>query len=102
MMKIKKNDNVKVISGNYKGKTGRIIKVLSDKNRAFVEGVNIVKKHVRPNQQNPQGGIVEKELSMDLSHLMLLYKGNPTKVGFKTLKNGKKIRVNKTNGDSID
>ena len=102
MMKIKKNDNVQVISGNHKGKTGRIIKVLNSKNRAIVEGINKVKKHVRPNQENPQGGIIEKEMSLHLSNLMLLYKGKPVKVGFKVLKDGKKIRINRTNGDSID
>ncbi len=102
MYRIKKNDNVKVIAGNYKGKTGRVVKLLLDKNRAFVEGINVAKKHMRPNQENPQGGIVEKELSINLSNLMLVYKGKEIKVGFKVLKDGKKVRINRKNGDQID
>ena len=102
MMRIKKNDNVTVISGNYKGKTGRVIKIDKIKNRAIVEGVNKVKKHTKPNQSNPQGGIIEKELSINMSNLMVLHKGSPVKIGFKISKNGKKIRINRKNGDSID
>ena len=101
-MRIKKNDNVQIISGNHRGKTGRVIKVMLSKNRAIVEGVNIAKKHIRPNQDNPQGGIVDKELSIHLSNLMLLYKGKPTKVAFEISKNGKKVRVNKDNRNLID
>jgi len=74
MNKIKKEDTVMVISGSYKGETGRVIKVLTSKNRAIVEGVNKAKKHIRPTQDNPQGGIVEKELSIHLSNLGLITK----------------------------
>ena len=102
MFRLKKNDNVKVIAGNYKGKTGRVVKLLHDKNRAFVEGINLAKKHMRPSQENPQGGIVEKELSINISNLMLLHKGKPVKVGYKLLKDGKKVRINRKNGDQID
>ena len=102
MMKIKKNDNVKIISGIYKGESGRIIKILSSKNRAIVEGVNKVKKHTRPTQDNPQGGIIEKEMPINISNLMLIHKGNPIKVGFKVLKDGKKVRVNKNKNEVID
>ena len=102
MNKIKKDDNVKVISGNYKGQSGRVIKVINLKNRVIVEGINKVKKHTRPNQQNPQGGIVEKELSIHVSNVMFLHKSKPVKVGFKVLKNGNKNRVNKKSGVSID
>ena len=70
MNRIKKNDSVKIIAGNYKGKTGRVVKLVHDKNRAFVEGINVAKKHMRPSQENPQGGIVEKELSINMSKLM--------------------------------
>ena len=101
MNRIKKGDTVKVISGNYKGQSGRIIKMVHSKNRAIVEGLNKAKKHIRPSQENPQGGIVEKELSINLSNLMLLYKNKPVKVGFKIDKN-KKVRFNKANGDIID
>ena len=102
MIKIKRNDDVKVISGNYNGETGRVIKILRSKNRVIVEGINKVKKHVRPTQDNPQGGIIEKEMSIHVSNLMLVHKGKPVKVGFKTLKDGKKVRINKKNGDQID
>ena len=102
MMRIKKNDSVKVISGNNRGKTGRIIKIMSCKTKVIVEGINVVKKHARPTQENPQGGIIEKELPIHISNLILLVKGKAAKVGFKFLKDGKKIRINKLNGDAID
>ena len=93
---------VQVISGNYKGKSGRVLQILKEKNRVLVEGINLAKKHMRPNQENQQGGIIEKELSINISNVMLLKKGKPVKVGFKVLKDGKKIRVNRKNGDLID
>ena len=102
MLRLKKNDNVKVIAGNYKGKTGRVVKLLHDKNRAFVEGINLAKKHMRPSQENPQGGIVEKELSIHLSNLALVYKGKSIKVGYKLNDDGKKNRINKLDGNVID
>tara|TARA_Y100000590_G_C15067099_1_gene768630 strand:+ start:227 stop:538 length:312 start_codon:yes stop_codon:yes gene_type:complete len=103
MNRIKREDTVKVISGSYKGQTGRVIKILLGKNRALVEGINKAKKHMRPSQENPQGGIIEKELSIHLSNLALVHKGKVVKVGFKQLdKSGKKIRINKINGSAID
>ena len=101
-MKIAKGDTIHVITGNDKGKTGRVIKVFPDKNKIVVEGISIVKKHSRPTQDNPQGGIIEKELSINMSNLMVMHKGNPVKVGFKVLDNGKKVRVNRKNGNSLD
>ena len=70
-------------------------------NRALVEGVNKVKKHMRPSQENPQGGIVEKEMSIHISNLMLVEKNTPTKVGFKVGKDGKKVRINRKNKNVI-
>ena len=103
MKKIRKDDNVKVVSGNYKGQTGRVIKIINKNNRAIVEGINKVKKHIRPSQENPQGGIVEKEVSIHISNLMLLSKNKPVKVGFEIdKKTNKKVRVNKSNGDLLD
>tara|TARA_B000000475_G_C15613396_1_gene289976 strand:+ start:6 stop:317 length:312 start_codon:yes stop_codon:yes gene_type:complete len=103
MKKIRKDDSVKVVSGNYKGQTGRVIKVVNKKNRAIVEGINKVKKHIRPSQENPQGGIVEKEMSIHMSNLMLMNKNKPVKVGFKIdEKTNKKVRFNKSNGDLLD
>jgi len=102
MNKIKKEDTVEIISGAYKGQTGRVIKIFTSKDRAIVEGINKAKKHMRPTQENPQGGIVEKELSIHLSNLSLVHKGKKVKVGFKMLENGKKVRINKLNGSTID
>lgn len=101
MLRIKKGDSVKVVSGTYKGQTGRVLKLIKDKDRLLVEGINKVKKHTKPSQENPQGGIVEKELSIHISNLMLLDKNNPIKVGFKVSENGKKVRINKSNGKLI-
>ena len=72
MYRIKKDDNVKVIAGNYKGQTGRVLRLISSNNRALVEGINKVKKHMRPSQENPQGGIVEKENFINISNLTVI------------------------------
>jgi large subunit ribosomal protein L24 len=95
---IRKNDNVVVISGNAKGKTGKILKVYPEKNRVVVEGVNIMKRHSRPSQRNPQGGIVQREATIHVSNVMLLdpKTAKPTRVGSKVVKDettGKKTRV---------
>ena len=101
-MKIKKGDTVQVTTGNDAGKTGRVIKVYLDKDRVVVEGVNIVKKHARPTQDNPQGGIIEKESSIHISNIMLVIGGKPTRVGFKSLENGKKVKFAKSTGEVIN
>ena len=101
-LKIKSGDTVKIIAGDNRGAEGKVLKVLREENKAIVEGVNMVKKHMKPNAQNPQGGIVEKELSVHLSNLSLVHKGKKVKVGFKMLENGKKVRINKLNGSTID
>ena len=101
-MKIKKGDTVQVTMGNDAGKTGRVIKVYLDKDRVVVEGVNIVKKHARPTQDNPQGGIIEKESSIHISNIMLVVGGKPTRVGFKSLENGKKVKFAKSTGEVIN
>ena len=101
-MKIKKGDTVQVTTGNDAGKTGRVIKVYLDKDRVVVEGVNIVKKHARPTQDNPQGGIIEKESSIHISNIMLVVGGKPTRVGFKSLENGKKVKFAKKTREVIN
>ena len=101
-MKIKKGDTVQVTTGNDAGKTGRVIKVYLDKDRIIVEGVNIVKKHARPTQDNPQGGIIEKESSIHISNIMLVVGGKSTRVGFKSLENGKKVKFSKSTGEVIN
>lgn len=82
-MKIRKNDNVIVISGNSRGKSGKVLKVYPDRLRVIVEGVNIIKRHTRPNQRNPQGGIVQREAPIHVSNVMLLdpKSSQPTRVG---------------------
>ena len=105
---IRKNDNVVVISGNAKGKTGKVLKVFPDRNRVIIEGVNIIKRHSRPSQRNPQGGIVQKEASIHVSNVMLLdpKSNQPTRVGSKLVKDettGKKtrVRVAKATGETF-
>ena len=101
-MKIKKGDTVQIITGNDAGKTGRVIKVFLDKERVVVEGVNIAKKHARPTQDNPQGGIIEKEASIHISNVMMVAGGKPTRVGYKTLEDGRKVKIAKITGDIIN
>lgn len=107
-MKIKKDDKVIVIAGNYLGKTGKILKVYPKKNRVIVEGVNIRKRHTKPNQQNPQGGIVEKEAPINVSNIMILdpKTNEPSRVGKKIIideKSGKKrsARISKLTGEML-
>ena len=107
-MKIKKEDSVIVIAGNFRGKTGKVLKVFPKENRVIVEGVNIRKRHSKPSQQNPQGGIVEKEAPINVSNVMLLdpKTNEPTRLGSKLLideKTGKKkhARVSKVSGEMI-
>tara|TARA_B100000579_G_C22439842_1_gene669371 strand:+ start:58 stop:363 length:306 start_codon:yes stop_codon:yes gene_type:complete len=100
-VKIRKGDTVQIMSGNDLGKSGRVIKVYLDKERLLVEGVNMVKKHLRPSQDNPQGGINEKEASIHVSNVMLLVGDEPTRVGYKILDNGKKVRISKKTNEVI-
>ena len=100
-MHIKTGMNVRVIRGNHRGQEGKVLYAFPKKERVIIEGINLIKRHTKPSQDNPQGGIVEKELSIHKSNVMLLDKNNPVKVGFKVLENGKKIRVNKSNGKVI-
>jgi len=101
-MKIRKNDSVKVMTGKYKGKVGRVLRVLPERERLVVEGVNIIKRHTRPTQDNPQGGIQEKEATIHISNVRLVVDGQPTKVGFKILEDKKKARISKRSGEVID
>jgi large subunit ribosomal protein L24 len=105
-MKIRKNDMVMVIAGNARGKSGKVLKVYPDSHRIIVEGVNIIKRHTRPNQKNPQGGIVQREAAIHVSNVMLFDpKTNEiTRVGTKIVKDettGKKrrMRVAKATGE---
>lgn len=107
-MKIRKDDNVIVIAGNNKGKKGKVLKVFPKENRVIVEGVNIQKRHTKPNQANPQGGIIEKEASVNASNVMVLdpKSNEPTRVGKKIIiddKTGKKrsARISRASGEML-
>ncbi|NNK81674.1 MAG: 50S ribosomal protein L24 [Flavobacteriaceae bacterium] len=100
-LKIKSGDTVRVIAGDHRGSEGKILKVFKDKNKAIVEGVNMVKKHMKPSAQNPQGGIVEKEASINISNLSLLTSnGETTKVGIR-IEGDKKVRFAKKSNEVI-
>jgi len=106
MLKIKKGDTVVVIAGKDKGKEGKVLSVIDGK-KVIVEGLNTVTKHAKASQENPKGGIIKKEAPLDISNVMYVYKGKPTRIGFKMVedsKNGgfKKVRVAKSTGDVID
>jgi large subunit ribosomal protein L24 len=98
---IKKGDTVKVLSGDDKGQTGKVLKVEVKKYRAFVEGVNLVSKHTKPNAKSPQGGILKKEASVHISNLMLVEKGQATRIGRRLNDNGKLVRYSKKSGEEI-
>jgi large subunit ribosomal protein L24 len=100
---IKKGDTVVVIAGNDKNRQGKILEVIRDKNRAIVEGVNMIKKHTKPNSANPQGGIIEKEAPIHISNLMLIdpKTGSKTRIGRRLGDNGKLVRYSKKSGEEI-
>ena len=98
---IKKGDTVYVNAGNDKGKTGKVLEVLRDKDRVIVEGVNMVSKHTKPNPKNPQGGIVKQEAGIHISNVNLMdANGKATKVAHKEV-DGKKVRIAKKSGEEI-
>jgi len=102
-LNIKKGDNVMVISGNSKGKSGRVLEVLAEKNRLIVEGVNLMSKHTKPNAKNPKGGIIKQEASLHISNAMIIDKsGKPTRVGKKLdEKTNKLVRYSKNTKEVI-
>lgn len=100
---VRKGDTVKVIAGNSKGKTGKVLEVMPAKYRAIVEGVNIVSKHIKPSATNPNGGIEKTEASIHLSNLMVVdpSNGEASRVGRKADENGKLVRYAKKSGEVI-
>ena len=100
---IKKGDTVYVNTGEDKGKTGRVLEVLVDKNRAIVEGVNMVSKSTKPNAKNPQGGIVKQESALHISNLNVVdpKSGKPTRIGRRENAEGKLVRYSKKSGEEI-
>ncbi|CAL2085726.1 50S ribosomal protein L24 [Tenacibaculum sp. 190524A02b] len=98
--KIKSGDTVKVIAGDHKGSEGKVLKILKDKDRVLVEGVNKVKKHTKPSATNPQGGIVEKEAPLHISNVALVENGEAVRVGYK-VEGDKKVRFSKKSDKAI-
>ncbi|KJW02102.1 ribosomal protein L24 [Rickettsia endosymbiont of Ixodes pacificus] len=101
-LKVKKGDEVVVITGKHKGKKGKVLKVFPENSKVIVSGVNLVKKHTKPNQMS-EGGIITKELPIHISNIAHIdpKTGNPTKVAFKFLEDGSKVRVAKKSGEII-
>ncbi len=100
-MKIKKGDTVKVIAGKDNNKEGKVLSVDKKNSKVLVEGVNVITKHAKPSAANQAGGRIEKEAPIDLSNVMLVYKGKATRVGFR-MDGDKKVRFAKSTGDKID
>jgi large subunit ribosomal protein L24 len=88
-------------TGQDKGRTGKILRVVPDKDQVIIEGVNVRKKHVRPSQQNPQGGIVEKEMPVHISNVSPVADGKPTRVRFETRPDGSKVRIAVRTGETL-
>ncbi len=103
-MKLKKGDEVIVISGADKGKKGRVLKLLPAENRVIVEGIKIAKCHLKPSTKSPRGGIEEKELPVAVSNVAFIdpKKSRPTKLGYKFLADKKKVRFARLSGESLD
>lgn len=102
-MHVKKGDKVKVLSGKDRGKEGTILEAFPKKDRVLVEGINMVKKHSKPSQENPQGGILNQEASIHVSNVMPIdpKTGEPTRVGYE-VRDGKKVRIAKKSGEVLD
>ncbi|MFQ3351637.1 MAG: large subunit ribosomal protein L24 [Candidatus Marivariicella framensis] len=99
--KIRKGDNVRVVAGAQKGSEGKVVKIISETGRVIVEGINLVKKHTKPSAQSPQGGIVEKESSIDISNLSILTAdGNITRIGYR-IEDDKKVRYSKKSNEVL-
>ncbi|MEO6156955.1 MAG: 50S ribosomal protein L24 [Ilumatobacteraceae bacterium] len=100
-MKLKKGDTVVVISGKDKGQEGEIVHVFPADNKVIVNGVNRAKKHSKPSKNDQQGGIIDRDMPVHASNVMLVHKGKPTRVGYKINNDGTKVRVAKRNGEVI-
>ena len=100
-MKLKKGDTVVVITGKDKGAQGEVLQVLPAENKVVVSGVNIAKKHQKARRVNEPGGIIDRDMPMDASNVMLVHKGKPTRVGYRLNADGTKVRVAKRTGEVI-
>ncbi len=102
--RIKKDDKVKVLTGKDKGKIGKVLKIVKKTNRVIIENINVVKVNQRPTQANPQGGIVEKNMPIHVSNLMIMCNScvKPTRISMKLLEDGKRVRICKQCNQQID
>ena len=100
-MKLKKGDTVVVIAGKDKGAEGEVVQVMPSTNKIIVNGINTAKKHSKPSRGNQQGGIIDRDMPVDASNVMLVHKGKPTRVGYKINPDGTKVRVAKRTGEVI-
>jgi large subunit ribosomal protein L24 len=102
--RIKKNDTVMVIAGKEKGKSGKVVRIIPKHDRVVVEKLNMIKRHMKPGAQNRQGGILEREAPIHISNLMLVCTKctDPTRVGYKILEDGKKVRICKECGEILE
>ncbi len=102
-LNIKKGDTVFVITGEYKGQKGRVLEISREKNKAIIEGINMISKHTKPNSKHPQGGIIKQEAPVHLSNLMIVdpSSGEPTRIGRKLNKANKLVRYSKKSGEEI-
>ena len=100
-MKLKKGDTVVVIAGKDKGKEGEIVRAMPRENKIIVSGVNVAKKHQKQTKQTMQGGIIDRDMPVHASNVMLVHKGKPTRVGYKIQADGTKVRIAKTTGEVI-
>ena len=102
MITIRKGMQVKVVSGNHKGESGKVLAVFPKTNKVIVQGINFIKKAARPTQENPSGGFSEKEAPIHMSNVMVVQGGKTSRIGFKTLEKGKKVRVAKKTRQEIE
>ncbi|MBI4882626.1 MAG: 50S ribosomal protein L24 [Actinobacteria bacterium] len=100
-MKLKKGDTVLVISGKDKGQEGEVVQVMPNDNKIIVNGINTAKKHSKVSKNNKQGGIIDRDMPVDASNVMLVHKGKPTRVGYKVQPDGNKVRIAKRSGEVI-
>ena len=100
-MKLKKGDTVEVITGKDKGREGEVMTVLPSAGKVIVSGINIARKHQKARKQNEQGGIIDKDMPIHASNVMLVHKGKPTRIGYKIKDDGTKVRIAKTTGEEI-
>ena len=100
-MKLRKGDTVKVIAGKDRGQEGEVVQVFPTQNKVLVNGINTAKKHSKARRANQLGGIIDRDMPVDASNLMLMHKGKPTRVGYKIQSDGSKVRVAKRSGEVI-